>query len=41
MKIEFFSTDYKNQSNIKLYENPFSDSQVVPSGRANGQTWRS
>jgi len=26
---------------MKYHENPFSGSRVIPSGRADGQTWRS
>jgi len=38
MKLEIFSTDYENYSNIKSYEKPFSESPVFASGRTNGQT---
>jgi len=38
MKIEFSRQIFKQFSNIKFHENPFSGSRVVPSGRTDGRT---
>jgi len=38
MKLEFSPQIFEEYSNIKLYENPFSGSRVVPCGGMHGRT---
>jgi hypothetical protein len=38
MKIEFSGQIFEKYSNIKLRDNPFNGSRIVPCGRTDGQT---
>jgi hypothetical protein len=38
MKLEFYRQIFEKSSNVKVHDNPFRGSQVVPCGKTDGQT---